>query len=166
MSAEIVSVGPDSVARIAQLTQKTNQFNMTTRRYSESEVLSLNERANWQLFGIRIVDRFGDNGIVGVVFLHILDDIVDIDTFLLSCRVIGRTVETAMLAYCEEIARSAGCKRIRGWFLQTRKNDPASQVYCNHRFECVERSESGILWELNLTDNSIASPEWIAKQFV
>ena len=162
MTAEFVDVTPETLSRIAQLTQKTNQLNMTTKRYTESEVLSLVDDPAWSLFGIRVLDKFGDNGIVGVVFLKAFGDELHIDTFLMSCRVIGRTVETAMLAHVDEIARKLGAKKLAGWFLPTKKNEPAVKIYSGHGFNAAKEDENGILWELDLTEKSIVRPEWIA----
>ena len=78
------------LTRVAQLTQKTNQFNTTTRRYSEQQISTMAESPDWDVYAVRVRDRFGDNGIVGVVIVHDGDDVSDIDTFLLSCRVISR----------------------------------------------------------------------------
>jgi FkbH-like protein len=162
MRAEFVAVTSATLARIAQLTQKTNQLNTTTRRYSESEVQSLLDNPSWTLFGIRILDKFGDNGIVGVVISKIEDNILEIDTFLLSCRVIGRTVETAMLARVYEIAKAAGCTKIQGWFFPTKKNDPARGIFSNHGFTVARETNSGTLWELNPDAKTLARPAWIA----
>jgi FkbH-like protein len=79
------------VKRIAQLTNKTNQFNLSTKRYDEAEILAVMERAS--VYDFRVIDRFGDLGIVGVVIV----ENAEIDTFLLSCRALGRDVEVAML---------------------------------------------------------------------
>ncbi len=161
MRAEFVAVTPATLPRISQLTQKTNQLNTTTRRYSEAEIQSLADDPAWNLFGVRIVDKFGDNGIVGVVISRTAGEILEIDTFLLSCRVIGRTVETAMLARVHDTARASGCTRIRGWFFPTKKNDPAKNIFGNHGFTATEQTESGTLWELDVNAKSISKPAWI-----
>jgi FkbH-like protein len=162
MKAEILAVTPATLARIAQLTQKTNQLNTTTRRYTESDVQAMAHDPSWRLFGVKIVDKFGDNGIVGVVFLKIEGDTLEIDTFLLSCRVIGRTVETLMLARVCAIGLAAGCCRINAWFLPTTKNEPAARIYSSNGFIKVEENTTGSLWQLSLPGNLIQSPEWIA----
>jgi FkbH-like protein len=166
MKSEIVDVTSVTLARIAQLTQKTNQLNMTTRRYTESEVQTLAGDPGWKLFGVRIVDKFGDNGLVGVVFLRIAGDTLEIDTFLLSCRVIGRTVETMMLSRVCEIGVAAGCSRINAWFLPTRKNEPAAKIYADNGFTKIEENADGSLWQLSLGGELIGKPEWIGQQGV
>jgi FkbH-like protein len=161
MKAEIVAVTPTTLARIAQLTQKTNQLNTTTKRYSESEVHAMAHDPAWSLFGVKIIDRFGDNGIVGVVFLRLEKPELIIDTFLLSCRVIGRTVETMMLSHVCRIGIAAGCERVTGWFLPTKKNEPAARIYSSNGFVKTRETPDGSLWELNL-GKSIQNPAWIS----
>src|SRR5262249_23930379 len=94
--AEIAKVSATTLARISQLTQKTNQFNLTTRRYAEQQITAIAAQPDWQVLSIRLRDRFGDHGLVGVSITHDQGEICEIDTFLLSCRIIGRTVETAL----------------------------------------------------------------------
>jgi FkbH-like protein len=162
MRAEIVAVTTATLARIAQLTQKTNQVNTTTRRYTENEILGMLDDPAWTLFGIRIVDKFGDNGIVGAIFMKTGTEAAEIDTFLLSCRVIGRTVETMMLSRACELAAESGCRRLTGWFLPTRKNAPAAKIYSDHGFTMAVETENGTLWELYLDRQSVEKPTWIS----
>jgi FkbH-like protein len=162
MKAKLVSVTPTTLARFAQLTQKTNQLNTTTKRYTESEVQTLADDPAWELFGIEIADKFGDNGIVGVVFLRRSAGTMEIDTFLLSCRVIGRTVERLMLSQICGMGVAAGCEKIAAWFLPTKKNEPAAKIFPNDGFTKVEETDSGCLWEFSLRGKLIERPEWIA----
>ena len=99
MRVEISSATPVTRPRIAQLTQKTNQFNLTTRRYTEQELAALVSEPGVSVLCARVTDRFGDNGTVGVAITRTKLDRCEIDTFLLSCRAIGRTIETAFLAW-------------------------------------------------------------------
>src|SRR5438067_1788940 len=100
MEMAISAAAPATIGRIAQLTQKTNQFNLTTRRYSEEEIRKLSQDPLARVFGYSVRDRFGDNGLVGVAIVRAAAAATwEIDTFLLSCRVIGRTVETAMMGH-------------------------------------------------------------------
>ena len=87
------------MARIAQLTQKTNQFNLTTRRYAEPEVQSLANDPDGAVYSLS-ADRFGALGLVGVLFIRFSGDVAHIDTFLMSCRALGRRLEIAMVAHC------------------------------------------------------------------
>jgi FkbH-like protein len=163
MRAEIVQVNTLTLTRFARLTQKTNQLNTTTRRYSENEILGMLGNPAWNLFGVRIVDRFGDNGIVGAIFMKKVGATAEIDTFLLSCRVIGRTVETTMLAHACGIATRSNCRWLTGWFLPTRKNVPAAKIYSDHGFSLIDETENGAFWQLDLGERSIESPAWISS---
>jgi FkbH-like protein len=159
--AEVAPVSEATIARVAQLTQKTNQFNLTTRRYSEQQIAEMADPQECQVLSIKVRDRFGDHGLVGVAITRDEGETCQIDTFLLSCRVIGRTVETALLAYIARNAASRGCKRLQGWFLPTKKNSPASEFYRQHGFEIAAQNDGASLWSLNLTRGGIDSPQWI-----
>jgi len=163
MVVTLAPLMPDTVTRVAQLTQKTNQFNLTTRRYDEPRIARMGEDPAWTVRTCSVRDRFGDNGLVGVALARADGDAWEIDTFLLSCRVIGRTVETALLAQIVAEARAAGARAVRGWFLPTKKNPPAREFYPSHRFQAVtERDDGGVLWELDLAAATVECPPWIA----
>jgi FkbH-like protein len=159
--AEIATVMPATLARISQLTQKTNQFNLTTRRYSEPQIADMAAKPEWQVLSIRVRDRFGDHGLVGVAITRDEKDVCEIDTLLLSCRVIGRTVETALLSYLAQAAGARGRSRLAGKFLPTKKNAPAREFYAQHGFQLHTQNAEGSLWELDLKQHPIAFPEWI-----
>jgi FkbH-like protein len=158
---EITAVTPTTLRRVAQLTQKTNQFNLTTRRYSEQEIAALSKREDVQVFAMRVEDVYNDNGIVGVAVLQQQGEVCEIETFLLSCRVIGRTLETAFLSYLCEQARLRGAKRMIGWFLPTRKNAPAADFYSRHAFVPIVQTEAEASYEFDLLASDIACPDWI-----
>jgi FkbH-like protein len=159
--AELEPVSDLTLARVAQLTQKTNQFNLTTRRYTEPQIAEMAKKPEWHIFSIRVRDRFGDHGLVGVAITHDKGEQCEVDTFLLSCRVIGRTVETALLAHLAESAAQRGRKRLEGWFLPTRKNAPARDFYGQHGFELQATNCEGSLWTLDLKSSTLRSPDWI-----
>jgi FkbH-like protein len=159
--AEIAPVLPATLARISQLTQKTNQFNLTTRRYSEPQIAEMAAKPEWQVLSIRVRDRFGDHGLVGVAITRDEKDVCEIDTLLLSCRVIGRTVETALLSYLAQAAATRGRQRLSGKFLPTKKNAPAKEFYSQHGFQLHPQNGEGSLWEIDLQKHPIAWPEWI-----
>jgi len=162
MEVTFASVDNSSVARAAQLTQKTNQFNVTTIRYSEAEVLERCADPDNLVKTVRVRDRFGDNGIVGVMIARASGSDVEIDTLLLSCRVIGRTVETAMLAHVSEYAARRGARRIRGRIVPTAKNAPARDLYERHGFQSDPSDGTGqVPWSLDLSTGGIHYPEWM-----
>jgi FkbH-like protein len=162
--AEIAPATAATLPRIAQLTGKTNQFNLTTRRYSEEQIRDLVASGRAECFSMRVRDRFGDNGLVGVAIVRPGGedgDVCEIDTLLMSCRVIGRTIETAFLSFLAERARRQGARWLRGWFLPTRKNAPAKDFYASHGFAPVEETADGTLWRLELADGAVPCPEWV-----
>ncbi len=161
MEMELGEAVPAAIPRIAQLTQKTNQFNLTTRRFTEAEITGLAAGPATRVYQVGVADRFGDSGLVGVAVTRDEGDACEIEALLLSCRVIGRTVETAMLAGLAGAARDRGLRRLRGWFRPTPKNAPASSFYPAHGFTAVEEREDGTLWELDLRAARIERPEWI-----
>jgi FkbH-like protein len=159
--AELEPVSELTLVRVAQLTQKTNQFNLTTRRYTELQIAEMAKQPEWNIFSIKVRDRFGDHGLVGVAITHDSGDQCEVDVFLLSCRVIGRTVETALLAHLAQSAAQRGRKQLVGWFLPTKKNAPARDFYEQHGFTRQETSDKGTLWTLDLKLSTLRSPEWI-----
>jgi len=161
MEVEIASVTPQTVIRVAQLTQKTNQFNLTTRRYTEQQIAEMTDSTDWRVYALRARDRFGDNGLVGVVIATFDGDFCEIDSFLMSCRVVGRTVETAFLSHVAAEALHRGVRFLRGWYLPTKKNDLVKNFYKSHGFKLIGEREKGSLWELDLSNGCVRTPEWI-----
>lgn len=161
MVATISAATAATIPRIAQLTQKTNQFNLTTRRYTEQRIQEMANDPEWGVYSISVRDKYGDNGLVSVAITHTLGDFCEIDTFLLSCRVIGRTVETALLAFLAQTARKNGVRILRGAFIPTSKNAPAKDFYEKHHFVKVAEENNGIILELDLIKRRIEFPEWI-----
>jgi FkbH-like protein len=159
--AEVAPVSAATLARVAQLTQKTNQFNLTTRRYSEQQIADMAARPGWQVLSIKVRDRFGDHGLVGVAITCDETESCEIETFLLSCRVIGRAVETALLSHLAQGAAARGRQRLAGRYIPTKKNAPARDFYALHGFQLLEEKSDGSLWTLNLQHHTIATPDWI-----
>ena len=137
--------------RIAQLINKTNQFNLTTRRRSEAEVAALESDPSAQTLQVRLKDRFGDNGMIGVVIAQRADKSSwDIDTWLMSCRVLNRGVEKAVLNVLVALARRNGIAQIRGRWLPSEKNAMVSGFYEGLGFS-IDRErtvEAGTAWLL------------------
>ena len=152
---------PKTIPRIAQLTQRTNQFNTTTRRYSEGDIQRFAESLRYNVYSLQLKDRFGDNGIIGVCIVDKAEKQWHIDTFLLSCRVIGRTVETAFLAYLCKQAREAKIEEIRGEYIPTSKNEPVKDLFQRHGFDKVSDNNGKSVWKLNPNTSAPSIPEWI-----
>ncbi|MBV9889324.1 MAG: HAD-IIIC family phosphatase, partial [Rhizobacter sp.] len=124
VAIQIQRPGEDEWPRVSQLTQKTNQFNFTTIRRSELEMRSL-ERQGREVLSVHVQDRFGDYGLVGVVVFYCEDRALHVDTFLLSCRVLGKGVEQEIVAHLARDAEARGLDRILLEFRATAKNEPA-----------------------------------------
>jgi FkbH-like protein len=138
-------------ARIAQLVNKSNQFNLTTRRYTEAEVAAAERDPDAFTLQVRLSDAFGDNGMISVIVCRRESDGWDIDTWLMSCRVLGRKVELAVLGEIITAARAAGASRLVGRYLPTEKNQMVADHYGKLGFHLVEeRADGSTLWELRL----------------
>jgi FkbH-like protein len=148
-------------ARVAQLTQKTNQFNLTTQRYTEQQIAQMAALPDWDVHTVRVKDRFGDNGLVGVAITRRKGSDYEIDSLLLSCRVIGRTVETALLSHLAASALVGGAEHLRGRYIPTKKNEPARDFYPKHNFRPISVGDGEAQWTLDLRQNHVGCPEWI-----
>jgi FkbH-like protein len=138
-------------ARIAQLIQKSNQFNLTTKRYSELDVATIEAdptRLGWQM---RLKDRFADHGMIGVVIAETRHDTWSIDTWIMSCRVLERGVEHAVMQSLAACAAKAGARRIEGTYRPTPRNGLVKEFYPRLGFTCVDQPADGsVTYRLDL----------------
>jgi FkbH-like protein len=138
-------------ARSAQLINKSNQYNLTTRRYSEAEVRRLETDPDLHAIQVRLVDRFGDNGIISIVIANKGAASWEIDTWLMSCRVLGRRVEHAVLSHLAEAARDAGAKTLIGRYIPSPKNKMVAEHYGKLGFvQSSVDEDGGTTWRLDL----------------
>ena len=123
-----------TVPRIAQMTQKTNQFNLTTKRYTETDI---NEyiKKDFLIFTLKVVDRFGDNGITGLIIINTQEDVPDIDTFLLSCRILGKNIEEVFLKEVLKTLFNNGYNKVTSTFIKTLKNEQVEDLYDRFGFK-------------------------------
>ena len=129
MQLDIIPADEHNLPRIAQMTQKTNQFNLTTRRYTEADVQQCLDQG-WRVFCMSVRDRFGDSGITATIFLEPTDDTtVNIDTLLLSCRILGKGIEEAFIKTVFNLLRLDGYRRITADYLPTAKNGQTADFY-------------------------------------
>tara|TARA_Y100001936_G_scaffold202941_1_gene205749 strand:- start:4414 stop:6135 length:1722 start_codon:yes stop_codon:yes gene_type:complete len=122
------------IPRISQLTLKTNQFNLTTKRYQEEEIRNFANDGKFIVGCAQVLDKFGDNGITGVYIINKEDKVWVIDTFLLSCRIMGRGVENGILSQILIDAKNNGIEEIRANFIPTKKNKPAENFLADFGF--------------------------------
>ena len=150
MRIDIISANEFNISRIAQMTQKTNQFNLTTHRYTESEIKQLLVE-KWKIFCISVSDRFGDNGITGTVFFKPMsDNQFEIETLLLSCRILGKGIEQAFLSYCLNLLKLEGVQKIHASYLPTAKNSQVSDFYDRMGFSLTDIRNDSKYYELPL----------------
>ena len=161
MKITIATVDHETLPRVSELTRKTNQFNLTARRYTESELAAMSADPGCRVYWLKLEDRFGPNGIVGVLILRRQSaERWHIDTFLLSCRVIGRTVEEALLGYAVRELQELGATCITGEYIPTAKNGMVANLYGKLDFARTGSSEKRTEWALDLKQKSMAVPEW------
>jgi FkbH-like protein len=159
----IGAVRAETLARVAQLTQKTNQFNLTTKRYTEQKIAELASREGWTVYTLSASDRLGDYGLVGVAISSQTGEVCEIDSFILSCRAMGRTIETAFLAHVAADCGRRGARLLHGWFVPTAKNAPAGDFYPSRQFRLVREEDSRLLYEYDLS-RKMEWPTWIEYQ--
>ncbi len=148
MKAEIKPFAPLYFQRIAQLTNKSNQFNLTTRRFTESEIAAAaSDNAKITLYG-KLADKFGDNGVVSVVIGRLDGETLHLDLWLMSCRVLKREMELAMLDEVVCAAKARGVTKIIGHYLPTAKNGMVKELYGSFGFTKTLESDEEAVWEL------------------
>lgn len=153
MLAEIQDFTPVALPRIVQLTNKSNQFNVTTKRYTQSEMEQVTQDESYvRLYG-RLKDKFGDNGIVSVVIGKQEEQTLHIELWLMSCRVLKRDMELAMLDTLVEQCQKRQITEIRGYYYPTAKNKMVAELFGQFGFTKLEESENGdTVWSLDLTN--------------
>lgn len=143
MKAEIAPFTELYMSRIAQLTNKSNQFNLTTKRYTNEEIESTSKDSQYITLYGKLADKFGDNGVVSVVIGHVQGEELDIILWLMSCRVLKRGMEFAMMDKLAEKAASIGIKRINGYYFPTAKNGMVKDFYDKQGFTKLSEDNNG-----------------------
>lgn len=166
MTVQIVPANDLTLPRIAQLINKTNQFNLTTRRYTEAQVREMVADAeHYLILSVRVQDRFGDNGLSGVAIIEKKATSWKLDSFLLSCRVMSRTVENAVIQHIIAIAQAAGVETLIGEYIPTPKNGVVASLYPKMGFSPLETEATTEIgstpWQLDIINLTPAIPAWI-----
>lgn len=162
MQATVGEAGPETIARIAQLVGKTNQFNLTTRRHTRARLQQMADDDNWNVRWMRLRDRYGDCGLIGVTIVHYEEQVATIDSFLMSCRVMNRNVERAMLRDIVEGTIARGCTFLRGLYMATERNSIVRDFYSKNGFSAATDLS---IFELNLAGDELpAWPQSISRE--
>ena len=150
MCCKIEGFCEHNMERVTQLINKTNQFNFTTIRYTESEVRAFFESERHICFSSRLIDKYGDNGIVSVLIGKIFQDMMVINLWVMSCRVFKRDLELAMFDYLVKSCQERGIKKIQGIYIPSSKNMMLKDFYANLGFTITDQTPERDLWEYNI----------------
>jgi FkbH-like protein len=148
----VSTVGTADIPRVAQMHQRTNQFNLTTRRLTEADIAAcVNDPARGMAVAGRVADKFGDHGLAITATVSIDGERAEIGTFLMSCRVIGREIERAFLGTLLRLLAERGIARVTGRFVATIKNGMVREFYPAHGFALVDGTDEASSWVFDLS---------------
>ena len=139
------------IPRMSQMSQKTNQFNLKTKRYTESDIKNYIISEDSKVIAFSVSDKYGDSGITGLCILDIDDSIqtAEIDTYLMSCRIIGRNIEYAFMDYLITLIERNKINIVQAKYIKTQKNEQVKDFYNNCGFNLIDRNESERTYELD-----------------
>jgi FkbH-like protein len=164
MTAEIGPFSPAYLERITQLINKTNQFNLTTRRYTSAEVEAISQNLGLITLYGRLADRFGDNGLVSVLIGRVLGETVELDLWLMSCRVLNREMEFAMFDALVEQCQARGIRRVVGVYIPSKKNSMVAGHYAGLGFSRLSESSGGhVLWQYDIPQDYLAKTRFMRR---
>lgn len=161
MKVTIEKANQFTIPRLSQLTQRTNQFNLTTKRYTEADVTNFVESPEHEVYSIHVKDKLGDSGIVGCVITKKSGEITYIDSFLMSCRVLGRKIEGILLAHVLDEAKKNGSSQVVGEYKPTKKNVQTQHFYKNSGFLVEETTSEKESWKFSLEGYDAMFPEYV-----
>lgn len=164
MEVEVQTLNEYNLSRIAQMTQKTNQFNLTTKRYNDSDLLAF-VKDGWRIYCIKVKDKFGDSGITGAMFLKPNGKSWIIDTLLLSCRILGKGIEEVFVQSVLQKLRSEGIEFVEAVYIPTMKNAQVANFYEKMGFTIVDNKESLKIYSLDLKKYSVKIKTFYKIQF-
>jgi FkbH-like protein len=150
MEASVSPFSKVDAPRLSQLINKSNQFNLTTRRRTEADVLALIDSPAHSCFSVRLKDQFGDHGLISILIAAKVDNVMQIDTWLMSCRVLKRQVEDEVLNEVARLAIALGCEKLIGFYFPTPKNEMVRDFYTRMGFTLVRDSAESREFELDL----------------
>lgn len=140
------------IERVAQLTQKTNQLNLCTNRYTDAQIEAIKDNANQSYISLSVKDKFGDSGLTGVAIVSYTEDKGEINDLLMSCRVMGRNIEYIFMDYLMDFLKENGCSIIKAQYIPTMKNKPVSNFYDKAGIPMVEENDGTKIYEINISD--------------
>ena len=151
MKIQIASFDEMNKSRISQLSNKSNQYNLTTKRYTEKDIDMLIDNKSFLTFQIRLSDKFGDNGMISTIVARLFDNQISIDSWLMSCRVLKRGVEQAAMNRIVDVCKDKGIEKINGTFIPTDKNMIVKSFYKDMGFKKINQDDKGnTVWVLEI----------------
>jgi FkbH-like protein len=162
MVAEIGPAEPGTVRRVAQLLQRTNQFNLTTRRHDLAFLQRALDDPDIDIIVLELTDRFGPSGLIGCAIVRYEGGTADIDTLLMSCRVIGRDVERLLVSHVADRARAVGMRELRGQYIASARNAQVEDLYPRLGFSATDEPN---VWVRSL-EEPFDAPDWIEVRAV
>ncbi|HEY0674212.1 MAG TPA: HAD-IIIC family phosphatase [Longimicrobiales bacterium] len=167
MVAEVGAVDSANLGRVAQLLGKTNQFNLTTRRHSQSEISRMSTQSDYTAIYVRLRDRFGDLGLIAVGLIAYQGDEAVIDSFVMSCRAMGRQAENALAWALADAARQRGCSTLIGDYIPTPRNGIVADLYPSLGFSALGPLENGgQRFALDLSETTLEWPSVIRQSLL
>jgi FkbH-like protein len=165
MEAIIEEIGPANIDRVVNMLGKTNQFNLTTKRHSRAELEALLQKNGAIALALRLCDKFGEQGIIGVLLAIPTNDetTLAIDSFLVSCRALGRGVEDALWATLLRRAGQLGVDRIEAAYIATPRNAIVSGLYDRLGLKPVANSPEAVRYQLEPVKPGVW-PSWITDK--
>ena len=161
MKAIIMPFEPLYMSRIAQLTNKSNQFNLTTKRYTQGEIEKISKDDNFITICGKLEDKFGDNGVVSLCIGRIEKEICHIELWLMSCRVLKRDMEYAMMDEMVRRCQETGLTEIRGYYYPTTKNGMVKLFYKNMGFSLMAETQTGTVWSFKMDSFYVEKNKYI-----
>lgn len=149
------------IPRTAQMTQKTNQFNLTTQRYTENDIKQFVESPDYGVYVFEVSDKFGSYGITGLSIAKTNGSDAEFDSFLMSCRVLGRKIESSFLSYIIEDLKKNGIEKVASKYSKTAKNAQVETFYDSNGFEVLQQNENEKQYQLQLDSWQAIYPEFI-----
>ena len=166
LAVELKRDARESIARISELSMKSNQFNLTTRRYSESRIEHLMTEPDSAVYSLKLRDRFGEAGLTGVIVVRFEDAVMRVDNLLMSCRVIGRGVEFSFWPALARDAREHGCREIHGEFISSAKNALVLDYYNKAGFDQAGDNNERRFYKAELRNFNAPATSWIEVSYV
>ena len=140
------------IERVAQLTQKTNQLNLCTNRYTDAQIEEIKDSDNKGYISLSVKDKFGDSGLTGVAVVSFADGKGEIMDFLMSCRVMGRNIEYVFMDFIMAYLKGKGCSSVSAKYIPTMKNKPVSDFYDKVGLPLVEESNGVKTYIISIGD--------------